>query len=215
MTRNSRLVASTLAALVLVGASDPAAAQFTLGARVAFTSSDVSSDPAPINDVTRHNSFGGGAFLRIGNGALSLQPEVLMMTKGVEALNTGSGSRDLSIDYVEVPLLLRYRAFGGPYAPYLMVGPSLGYDLKCEVTNGATGPDGADCDDQGIERAKLDIGAAAAVGLEFKFGFAALLLEGRYTHGFTDILDPDADTVKNRSFAGFVGFAVPLGGARQ
>jgi outer membrane protein with beta-barrel domain len=215
MTRNSKLVALTLAALVLAAKSDQAAAQFTLGARVAFTSSDVSSDPAPISDVTRHNSFGGGAFLRLGNGPLSLQPEVLMMTKGVEELDTGDGPGDLSIDYVEVPIFLRYRAFGGPYSPYLLVGPSLGYDLKCEVTNSETGPDGADCDDTGVERAKLDIGAAAAVGLEFKFGFAALLLEGRYTHGFTDIADPDPETVKNRSFAGFVGFAVPLGGARQ
>jgi hypothetical protein len=93
-----------------------------------------------------------------------------------------------------------------------MLGPSFGFEIACEVTNSETDPDGDDCDDAGGERASLDIGAAGAVGLEFNMGVGSVLLEGRYTHGFTDIADPDPDTVKNRSYAVYVGYSVPLGG---
>src|SRR5262245_54545583 len=213
MTVNSRLLALTLATVVLVGKSDQAAAQIVLGVRVGYTSSNVGYEPEP-PEMSRNNSFGVGGFLRIGNGMLSLQPEVLAVTKGAKDLDVGQGPGDLSLDYVEVPLFVRYRAFGGPSAPYLMVGPSIGFEIGCKVITGQN-PEGTACDDVGPERASTDIGVAGAVGLDYQVGGGSLLLEGRYTHGFTDMVEPGTDTSKNRSFGAFVGFAFPLGGKRS
>jgi hypothetical protein len=57
----------------------------------------------------------------------------------------------------------------------------------------------------------MDIGLTGALGLEFRAGPGNMLLEGRYTHGLTNISDDDNFEVKNRSFGLMAGYAISLG----
>src|SRR5512145_1999987 len=73
----------TLVALVALnlGAAAQADAQ-VIGFKIGptFANLDVDDD----EDAGRLTSFGGGGFIRFGLGGLSVQPEILVVTKGAE-----------------------------------------------------------------------------------------------------------------------------------
>lgn len=96
------------------------------------------------NDPPRHEryGFGGGVFARFPMSALvSFQPEVLMVSKGLswgeipmpdpfdgflEYLETS-----LVLNYVEVPLLLRFSPRSGkPLRPVFVLGPYMGFETN-------------------------------------------------------------------------------------
>jgi hypothetical protein len=183
-------------------------AQVVLGAKLGATFASIDVDPDDFERSSLSN-FGGGGFLRFGMGGMSVQPEVLVLTKGTKVDDLNGDEGKVKLDYLEVPVFLRF-AFGqGASAkPYVLVGPSVSFELGCDVESfGQT----ADClQDLSFDRSKTDVGVAGGVGLEFKLGPGSALLEGRYTHGLTDV-DKDTDKVRNRMFGVFVGYAVPLG----
>jgi hypothetical protein len=207
----------TLATLVGIAASaaTPAHAQvigFKLGPT--FSSLEVDDDDS---DEHRITSFGGGGFIRFSFGTFGIQPEIMAVTKGADIDGPGDDDLQLQLDYVEVPVLARF-AFGtGNVTPYLLAGPSFNFEYGCEVELDLAGTEtSSDCDDEDVfERTKTDIGVTGALGLELRLGPGSMLVEGRYAHGLTDIAEDDGVidvNVKNRSFAIFAGFSIPLGG---
>ena len=52
------------------------------------------------------------------------------------------------------------------------------------------------------------MGATVVAGLEFELGRGAMLVEGRYTHGFSNIADSGTEEVRNRAFGLFAGYAI-------
>ena len=212
-----KTVASTaLIAGALAAEPNSASAQLVLGAKVGATFSQIDVDPDE-GDLKRLTSFGGGGFLRFGMAGLSLQPEVLAVTKGAKVEDT-DGSGKLKIDYIEVPVFARFGlSSGASFAPYLMVGPSFSFDIGCSLEGEGGGVNvDIDCDDAFLgedffDRKKFDIGAAAALGLEFAAGPGNILVEGRYTHGFSDLDKGEDSKARNRMFGIFAGYAIPLG----
>jgi hypothetical protein len=211
------LASTALIAGALVAEPNSASAQLVLGAKLGATFSTLDFDPDEGGDQSRLTSFGGGGFLRFGMAGLSLQPELLAVTKGSKFDDT-DGSGKIKLDYIEVPVFLRFGlSSGASFAPYLMVGPSFSFDIGCslEGESGGVSVD-VDCDDTGlgedfIDRNKFDIGAAAALGFEFAAGPGNILVEGRYTHGFSDIDKGEGSKARNRMFGVFAGYAIPLG----
>lgn len=206
-----------LAVVIGATASTPASADaqvigFKLGP--SFSSLQVQDSDSDENRLT---SFGGGGFLRFGFGPLSIQPEIMALTKGADIDGPGDDDLQLQLQYIEVPLLARF-AFGtGAFTPYLLAGPAFNFEIGCEVElDVANTESSADCDDTDtFPRKSTDIGLTGALGFEFRMGPGSMLVEGRYAHGLTDIADEDDGlgglNVKNRSFAAFAGFSVPLG----
>ena len=206
----------TLFGLLLVAA--PAAAQSpAIGFKLGATFSNLDVDDEDGDETSSLTAFGGGGFIRFGLAGLGMQVDLLALTKGSHVETATEGESDLKLDYVEVPVQLVFGLGSGRFSPYVMVGPSFAFEIGCEVS--AEDEDvefEADCDDGDIfERNKFDIGATGAAGLMIPAGPGSLLIEGRYTHGFTNIFDNDAqqgdNEVKNRSWGVFGGYSIPIG----
>jgi hypothetical protein len=198
-----------------LGFAGPAAAQ-SIGFKIGPTWSKVDIDEADEEAIETLTSFGGGGFIRFGVGGLGLEVDVLAITKGAEVAEPTEGDVNFKIDYVEVPVQLVFSLGSGRFSPYIMAGPSFGFEIGCEVDDESTaGDDEIDCDDADFfDRKSLDIGLAGAAGLQIPLGPGSVLVEGRYTHGLTNIADVEGDggdEIKNRSYAIFGGYTIPIG----
>ncbi len=222
MTTNS---VSCIGLMLTVAAAAPLAGQaaggLEIGAKVGFTSSTLDVETTDPIEVDRLTGFGGGGYLRIPLGPVALQPELLWLRKGASLSSSAFGdfSADLKLDYVEIPLLLVIPVSQqGGVSPYFFGGPTIAFEAACEVSVEGGGIDlSADCDEGdevnvGEERKKTDLGIALGASHRIPAGGGGVLLEGRYTHGFTNLDDSaDPDTIKNRSIAVLFGYSFPLG----
>jgi opacity protein-like surface antigen len=204
VVRNTLMGAGACAvALVL---SVPASAQtigFKLG--MASTKFDVSDGP----DYDSKTGFVGGGFIRFDMGRIGIQPELLSVSKGAEV---DAADMKVSLEYVEIPVLLHLPLMmGSSFAPYVVAGPSFAFEIDCSASSGGVSAD-CDLDEDSSERKKTDFGLAVGGGLAFAMGPGALLLEGRYTHGLTNLNDStDPFEIRNRAFYFMGGYSIPLG----
>ena len=217
--RGSRTCVLALFVAMLLVAPPLSAQGLVIGFKVGptFSNLDVSDDEN--EEENRLTSFGGGGFIRFSLGRLSIQPELLALTKGSEVDGPGDDDFKIKIDYVEVPVFLNLSFGTGTVRPYLLIGPSFAFDIGCTAEADFGGSEiEEDCDDAaaGLEftRSSIDVGGAVGLGLSLAAGPGSLLFEGRYTHGFTDIFDDEGavnDEIRNRSYALFVGYSIGLG----
>jgi hypothetical protein len=141
-----------------------------------------------------------GAFFTWPLGWFDLQPEVLYTSKGA-ALDLEGIDSKLVLDYLEVPVLARWRL---GQRLYVAAGPAVAWRLKAASRtkfSGATEEIDLDDDVKGY-----DVGVVGAVGVRF----GKVVVDGRYTHGLIDIDSDTSDevTVRNRaiSISAGVGF---------
>lgn len=146
----------------------------------------------------------GGAYIAfLLAPRLTFQPEVLFVMKGVKLSETNGGTFSARIHYLDVPLLVRFRARANSQTPvYLFGGPNFGIKLGSSAKLEAPG-----------NTASLDVNPALktldlgfAVGGGFERG--RYLFEGRFTGGITDIANtsfPHPDALRNRTFSVMVG----------
>lgn len=211
----SRLSLGALTALSLLAvgsaeAQSPARPQF--GALVGASLSSVTdTDFAGLDgDVgaelksKRRVGFQLGAYLTQPlSGALSVQPEVHYIQKGVK-LDFASTDPEFPIDgaltiklaYLEVPLLLRYDVGQGTgLRPFFVAGPSLAYRIACQVGIESSEFDAdQDCDaDDGDSTTeddqvkKFDAGGIVGAGVRGMFGSRTISAQVRYSRGFVTI----------------------------
>lgn len=207
------IIAGAVALAVSASVVDAQTIGFKLGASMSKFSADETTDTFDFM-----TSFAGGGFVRFGFGRLGIQPEILSVTKGAEIDDGGTGGEDASIkiEYIEIPVLLHLPlTYGASFAPYVMGGPAFAFDIGCEQSLGDTE---VDCEDDSLgdvfQRKSIDIGLSAGGGLAFAMGPGAVLVEGRYTWGLTNINDSeeaDPIEVKNRSILLLAGYSIPLG----
>ncbi len=165
-----------------------------------------------IQDAKTRAGFTAGAYaaLPIGTG-VSVQPELLYSMEGAKT-NTGSNGA-LRLDYLRVPVMLRFAVpTAGTTRPFVAVGPSFGFQTRCEFS-GSTGGvsvsescDNAGASFGGLERKKLDVSGRLEAGLTFDTNGRRLIAGGSYSHGFTDIFKNSNG--KNRVFSIFVGIGL-------
>jgi hypothetical protein len=209
------LVLTAAAAFTVFGASQ-ASAQ-TIGFKVGAAFANVSGDD--VEDTESLTSLIGGGFVRFGFGGIGIQPELLFVTRGFKVDETdpeiGEVSSKLKLDYIEVPVLaVLPLSMGAGLSPYVFAGPSFAFKLGCKADIEGEGVDiSADCDEgEGEDPFKsTDIGATLGAGLEFPMGPGALLVEGRYNFGLTNIAEGEDADVKTRTAAVMAGYSIPLG----
>lgn len=195
--------------LLLALSAAPAAAQ-TIGFKIGPTFSKLDFEGDLDDDLDNLTSFGGGGFIRFGMGGLRLQAEVLAVSKGISAedlINEGEDS-DFSLTYVEIPVTAMF-SLGNAY---LFAGPAVSFEVSCDVDVGALS---GECDENDGSRKETDFSLTGGLGIEFPAGPGNILLEGRYSHGLTDLNDSDdpaeQGSIKTRYFAIFAGYAIPIG----
>lgn len=81
---------------------------------------------------------------------------------------------------VELPLLIQYR-FGKSVRPYLLAGPSFGYNLNSQIEFEITGLS-FEGDMKEVTEV-FDLGVSFGGGVQVPLGFGQIFMEGRYTHG--------------------------------
>ncbi len=126
-------------------------------------------------------SFGVYGNVDIRQTPLSVQPELLYTQRGSRSTwQSGDIVRrgTLSLDYIEVPLLLKYTGnITHQTEWYLLTGPSFAYLLRSEFSS------------IDIEHStnSTDIGLVGGLGMDLPFVSQRLSIEARYTQGFTRI----------------------------
>jgi hypothetical protein len=193
-----RIMTAALVAFALTTLATTGAQAQSIGFKLGASMSDMDVDPDGGLETDLLTSFGGGGFIRFGMAGLSLQLEALALTKGFKTTDEEfDGEAKFKLDYIEVPVTAMFALGNGPY---VFVGPSFGFEVGCKVDVAVGGVDaGGDCDEADFDestRKKFDVGVTGGVGLQFPMGPGSLLVEGRYTHGLTNLNDDSTDDTK-------------------
>ena len=164
----------------------------------------------------------------LGNN-FSFQPELAYAQKGFkiqEGLNVDLfkipipiGAKVVTkVNYMEVPLLAKYRFGSEKVNAYLTAGPVLSYATGGKLQTKAqilfdipiTSTD-LDLDALGYQR--FDFSASVGAGLSVDTGAGELFVDARYVHGFNNVYDvPLVDLkLKNKGFGINVGYMISLG----
>jgi hypothetical protein len=213
-SRGARNAAAMLFALALVAGVRDAAAQVKVGVLIGVNSASLSIPEAliPVEDIDltvsvgRRTGFIGGAFVDIPAGrSLVFEVGGLFSQKGsatsISIPGVVSGTADTRITYLDVPILgLATVAQFSKARIYLLGGPSIGFKLGARTK--ATVEGQSDSLDISDELPSTDIGLVFGGRAEF----GQVLAEFRYTHGFTDLSDSEAESVKNRVYSVLIGW---------
>ncbi len=189
-------------------------AQFHAGVKGGFNISDLYWDPNPGIEFNNRAGFAAGAFFEYKfykNFSFSLEP--LYIEKGAQAKSTVLVMVDykLKLNYLEVPLHLKFAVPTKQATPYIFAGPVFSYNLYAKLKI-STDYYSASEDYQDFIK-KTDVGANAGVGISFPLRNLSWLMEGRYTFGLTDINnDPQlTDTsIKSGDLQILLGLSFPL-----
>jgi hypothetical protein len=165
---------------------------------------------APSGESSSKVGITGGGYVRFPlTDRIGFQPEALFVMRGVELNETAAAGGTVSVrfNYLDIPLLVRYRATDSASTDpklvgYFVAGPTFGIRMSSSAKIDAPG-NTKDLDiDPGLK--SLDLGLAFGGGVEC----GRYLLEGRFTAGLTDVASTTyvhADSLRNRTFSVLVG----------
>jgi hypothetical protein len=128
---------------------------FTLGPKVGFTMSSLTTNQDSLKTAAQ-NGFEGGFFFRLGINRLYFQPEVIYVTKGgVFENNTSNVKQEVTVQSIDIPIMIglkfgagiaNFRVHGGPVLSYV-IGKKLKVDglqwpadyVNQRINNSSTG----------------------------------------------------------------------------
>lgn len=165
---------------------------------------------APSGESSSKVGLTGGGYVTFPiTSRIGFQPEALFVMRGVdlhEAAANG-GTVNVRFNYLDVPLLLKYRATDSAstdpkISGYVFGGPNFGIGMSSSAKLDAPGI----TKDLDVEPAfkTLDVGLTFGGGVEC----GRYLLEGRFTAGLTDVASTTyvhADSIRNQTFSILVG----------
>lgn len=172
-------------------------------------------DPADLPDFKSQPGLVAGVFVSFDLGPLAIQPELLYSRRGLsfeaykDADETDTGR--FIVNYLELPILLKYSFTKGSAKPFVCAGPSFAYRLQ--AWNGVD-IDYVDPDDedqyyrQDFTKAikKTDLAGVFGAGVDIKLPKVILTLEGRYYLGLANInADLEVTSAKNKGLSVLVG----------
>ncbi|GAB2772444.1 porin family protein [Salinimicrobium soli] len=194
-------------AIVAFGMVTGAQAQeVNFGAKAGVNFASFSGDDADDAEFDGKTGFHLGVIAEIAfSSRFSVQPEVLYSTRGAknsdfffedEFGDDMSGEIDVKLDYIEIPIMLKYYVAQGFS---LQAGPQLSFNTKSEMEFS----DGSDSITIGVEdeTESFEFGGAVGVGYDLPVG---VFFQGRYTMGFSDVYT-DSD-IRNNVFQLSVGY---------
>jgi hypothetical protein len=208
-----------LCGLVLLLAASPAmaAAQTAVGLRAGVRWADLDS---PQDTEAVRTLVAGGYFALGVSERLALQLEAVYGERGAANVRIGDGVLDAGADpvqltmrYVDVPLLLRAGFPGERFLPSFFVGPYAGFLLACEIGDD-DGRHDCDAEDQParFDRRSTDFGILVGGALDAAIGTSTVFLDVRYALGLNTIASgANALDARHRGLEVTAGFAFPLG----
>jgi len=179
--------------LSVCGASAAVAQEVTYGATAGISLSTLSFDPSSEAEYGFRTGLVAGAFATWPLGSrLAIQPEGLFTQKGAKLDEAGIDAT-IKIDYLEVPVLVKYAITGGDRAWHVFGGPSVAFKLRSSSSATFGGSTVETDNDESIE--DVDYGVVMGVGLDV----GRFTVNGRFTLGLGNINADDSDILKART----------------
>jgi hypothetical protein len=231
MNEFAKFLSTSTAVFLLI--SNTLFAQSSIGLRGGMTFGNFPNLPvnAPDNDATDASGMWGnyGAVsFEIGiTRWLALQPEATYLQKAgkMRLANDGNVSLNVKMDYLEMPVLAKFRFGSNRLTGYTALGPSIGYAITgsttfkaddTEISEKIRFDDSYDVDNQRDNR--FDIGAVLAFGMQYKLGIGSIVLDARAALDVNDYAKPSGsrasyglDTNHWEGIAMSLGYQIPLG----
>ena len=188
-------------------------AQSMVHVRAGATLATLGGSDAPSVDSRIGLDLGGAVTFDLTE-SLALQAGLSYVQKGAN-LPQGDIDLGIQIDYLDIPVLLRYVVpMGGSISPHILLGPAVSFKLGCSLQVSGEGAAGTlSCGEAGVPPVQsLDFGAMGGAGVDiatsesFRVTFDVL-----YNLGVRSIDDsPSSEDVRNRSWSFLAGVAVPI-----
>ena len=204
---NASLRSLAIAATVAASAAALACAPLSRAEaqRLTFVGGLTFSQLRGLDQVREENRTGTifGVSLNVPAGAAwSLQPEALFISKGGKFGSAdASGDRDVRLDYVEIPVLLRRNLLNSTVlVPHVYAGPTVGFNVNCSVKlpNSTIPNPSSDCDRNDFTPKTLEWGAAVRAGVDVGTGNLGVTVGARYGIGISNILKENASALERR-----------------
>ena len=194
----------------------PASAKMSLGVLGGLNLANLSFDPKLEGfDLSNHTVFGIGGVLDYNlNESFSFHLEPMYLLKGCEGEAEGFDVKmEADLAYLEVPVMLKYSFVAKDIKPYIMAGPTIGFNLSAKRKITVNGD--SEEEDVKDDVKSIDFGLGFGAGVSLPMDHYSIFVEARYTLGLTNINDDpeDSDTdVKTKGIQIFAGVTFPLGG---
>lgn len=193
-------ISCTLAVTHTAGAQNR---MFGVKGGVTLASADIENISGTF-DADNRTGWGVGAFLTLGGGTLSLQPEVNFVENGFKT-PTPLGEAEVKLRYVVPALLVRIGLPLPVIRPGVFGGVGVGFEADCKINDVA-------CEDTPFSLETKSSDPAAIFGADVDIllaGGTSLRGDVRYSIGFSDIHKAsDVWTeIKNRAWAVSAGIA--------
>lgn len=211
--------------LAIAGATaNTSMAQLSVGLKGTGTLNSISGNTVSGTEKKMAMGYGFGAIVNVGfSNVFSLQPEVLYLQKGGKTVLTGSDDySQLTVNYLEIPILAKAQFGGEKFKGYAVLGPYAGYWIGGKTKNSLLGEQTSesiefdnDLEDDGYRQNRLDIGLNGGLGAQYTIGRSNIFLEARYGFGLSDMnryetAPEDYKKQSNRSIQVSLGYAFRL-----
>lgn len=182
-----------IAAMAVFSLTSAEAQEFGFGVKAGVNVANLGGDSFGVG------SLGSRAGLHIGGlveiplmGSFSLQPELLYSMKGSDWTFAGSGSSDLNLDYIDIPVLGKYNL---PWVNGLSAeaGPVFGVLMS------------AKSGDEDVKDSFKTLDAAFAIGATYKLDMG-VFFSLRYNKGLLDVWDDNDFKNQNNVFQISAGY---------
>lgn len=191
---------------VLFFMSYNARSEVDLGAMLGANFANVNLESSENIGTDTRSALAIGLFTNFqANEFLSLQITPMYIQKGAKGSDLSFS--EFTADYFEVPILARGNFDLGIIKPYILLGPSIGFQLNSAVTS-----DGTDISDK---LSSMDYSIQFGGGLEFEFEGMSLFGQFTYAYGLSDLNNDGniefIDKMYTRGIALFAGVSIPFG----
>lgn len=150
-----------------------------------------------------------GAFLRLGGGLVTFEPEVLYVRMGAQYDADPTTRFQFLLDYVQVPVLLKLNIIpGGAIRPFISGGA---YGSFLVNTKGRVLVGGNVIKEENVDNLyeDFDMGLVGGAGLGVKFPRFLISVEARYNYGLLNIMTNPApgSSLRNSCWTVLAGIA--------
>jgi len=207
-----------LVVFLVLGMIMSANAQVHFGVLGGVNLANVSIDPMPEEGMEFSNltCFGFGAVLDYYlSESIALHLEPMYLQKGTKYGMTiegfGEVGGEMNATYIEIPVMLKFEFGANNVRPYIMGGPTIGYNLSAEMKMSFEGEE--ETEDMKETIKDFDYGVVFGGGVSMQMGDNTFFVEGRYSLGLANINDDPDDTdttIKNKGIQVFAGITFPL-----
>lgn len=183
--RVTALTALAVGAMAMTAQAQEKTVSLLLGANFA----SLSGDDIPDEYGTRTGFVGGIAVgIPVGGGSVAIEPGVLYSMQGA-SYDEADFKGNVKVDYIKVPIIVKWSANPGGKGVYVMVGPSIGFNVTCSDAGdyqgtGGTGSYDDSCEDFNV-KAKTTFSGDLGIG----YTTGRVGIEGRYSFDWGDAFE--------------------------